>query len=328
MGNPPPGLLRNPPPRFGLPAQLAALAVAKVFACYRRDRTKRPEFRPLGTVTYDRRVLRLLNLTVVSVSTLQGRLRVSLIAGGYQTNRLKGAVLGESKLLFHRDRNHWSFVFTVKSEPPPVSEPAGFLGVDMGVVNIAADSDGNLYSGGHVRGLRKRHLKLRRRLQAKGTRGARRLLSRRRRKERRFQRWVNHHISKQIVTAAQGTGRGIAVEDLTGIRSRITARKKQRPVLSAWAFGQLRFFLTYKAEDAGVPLVAVDPRGTSRTCPGCGGEEARNRRSQAEFRCVRCGLSGHADLFAALNIQRRVVVSRPDCSEQRLADLQGKAAAL
>src|SRR5947208_13727799 len=116
----------------------------------------------------------------------------------------------------------------------------------MSVKNIAADSDNTLYGGGRVRGLRKRYLKLRRRLQAKGTKAAKRLLRQRRRKEARFQRHENHCISKQIVTAAKGTGRGAAVEDLTHIRSRITARKSQRIVLSAWAFHQLRIFLEYK----------------------------------------------------------------------------------
>jgi IS605 OrfB family transposase len=169
------------------------------------------------------------------------------------------------------------------------------------------------YTGGLVRGLRKRHLKLRRRLQAKGTKAAKRLLRKRRRKEARFQRHVNHCISKQIVAAAKGTGRGVAVEDLTHIRSRITARKSQRSVLSAWAFHQLRFLLAYKCADAGLPLVAVDPRNTSRTCLACGCIDKRNRPSQSEFKCVQCGLHGHADLFAAENI-RRAAVSQPDCS--------------
>lgn len=297
--------------RFRLPAQLAAHAIAKVSACYQRDRTKRPEFRPLGAVTYDSRVLRLLNLSVVSVSTLSGRIRVNLGIGGYQRDRLKAAIFGETKLLFHRDRGTWSFVFTVKSEPPPVSEPTGFLGVDLGVKNVAVDSDGTFYTGGQVRGLRRRHLRLRQRLQAKGTKSAKRLLKKRRLRERRYQRWVNHNISKQIVARAQCTGRGLAVEDLLHIRTRIKARKQHRATLSAWAFGQLRFHLAYKAQDAGVSLVAVDPRGTSRTCPACGHCEKGNRRSQADFQCLQCGCSGHADAFAAENIRRAALVSRP-----------------
>jgi putative transposase len=299
--------------RFGLPAQLAVRAIAKVVDAYKASKAVRAEFRPLGAITYDSRVLRLLGVSNVSCSTLRGRITVPLKIGGYQRKRLANAALGETKLVYTPEKDRFSFVFTVKQDTPPPTDPDDFLGVDLGVKNVAADSDGTLYTGGLVRGLRKRHLQLRRRLQAKGTKAAKRLLKKRRRKEARFQRHVNHCISKQIVTAAKGTGRGVAVEDLTHIRARITARKAQRSVLSAWAFHQLRSFLDYKCTDAGIPLVAVDPRNTSRTCPACGCIDKRNRPSQAEFKCVQCGLWGHADLFAAENI-RRVAVSQPDCS--------------
>jgi putative transposase len=303
--------------RFGLPSQLAVRAIAKVADAYKTTKEVRAEFRPLGAITYDSRVLRLLGVSNVSCSTLRGRITVPLKIGGYQRKRLAGATLGETKLLYTPEKDHFSFVFSVKQAAPPPTDPDDFLGVDMGVRNVAADSDGTLYTGGLVRGLRKRHLKLRRRLQAKGTKAAKRLLRKRRRKEARFQRHLNHCISKQIVTAAKGTGRGVAVEDLTHIRSRITARKKQRSVLSAWAFHQLRFCLDYKCADAGLPLVAVDPKNTSRTCPACGCIDKRNRPSQSEFKCVQCGLQGHADLFAAENI-RRAAVSQPDCSVRAL----------
>jgi transposase len=67
----------------------------------------------------------------------------------------------------------------------------------------------------------------------------------------------------------------------------------------------LRRFVAYKAALAGVPVVYVDPRHTSRTCPACGLVDARNRVSQARFQCVGCGLAGHADTIAATNIRAR-----------------------
>jgi hypothetical protein len=47
----------------------------------------------------------------------------------------------------------------------------------------------------------------------------------------------------------------------------------------------------------------VDPANTSRTCPVCGHVDKRNRRSQSEFRCRRCGHAGPADVIAARNIR-------------------------
>ena len=89
------------------------------------------------------------------------------------------------------------------------------MGVDLGRVTIAADSDGQIYSGGPVNGLRKRPAKLRQRLQQKGTQSAKRLLKKRRRKDQRFAANENLRIAKHLVTHAQGTRRGIALEDWT-----------------------------------------------------------------------------------------------------------------
>ena len=72
---------------------------------------------------------------------------------------------------------------------------------------------------------------------------------------------------------------------------------------AGWSFSQLRLFVEYKAKLAGVPVVTVDPRNTSRTCNACGHCEKANRKSQAEFCCKQCGHSENADLNAARNIR-------------------------
>jgi putative transposase len=137
---------------------------------------------------------------------------------------------------------------------------------------------------------------------------------------------VNHRISKQIVAEAQRTKRAIALEDLKGIRSRVRARKLQRATLHSWSFAQLRSFLEYKAKMAGVRIVLVDPRNSSRTCPCCGHCAKENRPNQATFLCQRCGLAGLADLIAAVNIRVRgwAVVSQPNANAVGLASRPGR----
>jgi putative transposase len=304
--------------QFGLPSQLAVRAIAKVADAYQSNKAVRAEFQPLGAITYDSRVLRLIGVSTVSCATLSGRITVKLNIGGYQRERLTGAALGETDLLYRPDKKRFCFVFTVKTEPPPVTEPETFLGIDLGIRNIAVDSDGTHHAGGKLRRMRKVARRVRRRLQQRGTRSAHRLLLKRRRKEQRRATHVNHCISKQIVAAAKGTGRGVAVEDLSGIRSRITVRKEQRAEHSGWAFHQLRRCLEYKCADAGIPCVAVDPRNTSRTCPACGCVDPRNRKSQACFHCIQCGHQGHADHCGALYIARRAVLSRPNDWESQV----------
>jgi putative transposase len=135
--------------------------------------------------------------------------------------------------------------------------------------------------------------------------------------EARFAKDVNHTISKRIVREAQRTKRGIALENLKNIRTLLRARKSQRTVLHSWSFFQLQACIAYKAALAGVGVVLVDPRNTSRTCPVCGHIDKANRPNQATFHCVSCGCAGHADTIAAGNIRvlGRAAVIQPHISE-------------
>src|SRR5262249_26262643 len=151
---------------------------------------------------------------------------------------------GQSDLIY-RDGN-WYLLTTVEVSGAPVRDAKDWIGVDLGIVAIAQTSDGTRFAGGHLNGLRSSHRRLRAKLQAKGTRSAKRLLRKRRVKEQRFARDVNHRISKELVSVAERTGRGTAFEDLKGIRARIRAQKKQQSRLHSWSFGQLQTFVCYK----------------------------------------------------------------------------------
>jgi putative transposase len=288
--------------RFGLSAQMTIRAIGKVCEVYKRDKTICPSFRPHGAMTYDERIMAWKGVAGVSLLTVGGRTVVPFVFGAYQAARM-GRIMGQADLVYRDGR--WFLHATIETPTPPASDPDGWLGVDMGIVNIATDSDGTTYAGAHLNGLRRRHRRLRRKLQAKGTKGSRRLLHRRRHKEGRHARHVNHTISKRLVAVAQGTGRGIALEELGGIRERVSARRPQRAALHSWSFAQLRSFVEYKAALAGVLVRAVDPRNTSRTCPACGHVAKANRISQDRFLCQSCGLAGLPDYFAAAEISRR-----------------------
>ena len=292
----------------GLSAQVVVRCIAKVADAYKLDRKRFRSFRPMGAVAYDSRILRWFD-DAVSIWTVEGRQRIPFTCGEDARNLLSRQ-RGETDLVF-RD-GMWFLYTTVEVDDVPVSEPDTFLGVDFGIVNIVADSDGDTYSGGQVNGLRRRYRRVRARLQSKGTKSAKRLLRKRRRKEQRFAKDINHQISKRLVAKAKDTGRGIALEDLSGIRDRVTARRPQRATLHSWSFHQLRSYITYKAARSGVMVEAVDPRNTSRTCPECGCIDKANRKHRDSFLCVSCGLAGPADSIAAVNIRRRAEVNRPN----------------
>jgi putative transposase len=284
---------------FGLSAQMTVRAIAKVVEAYKRDRSIQPSFRPHGAIIYDPRILSWKGPDRVSILTLGGREIIPWVAGAYQHGWLD-RVRGQADLVY-RDGKFFLFLTVAVGVVEPL-EVEDFLGIDLGLKNIAADSDGETYSGAHLANLRKRHNRLRRKLQKKGTKSAKRLLKKRRRKERRFATNQNHIIAKAIVRKAQDTGRGIALEDLTGIRERTTVRRAQRSAHGSWAFAQLRQFAVYKGAIGGVPAVAVDPRYTSQTCPCCGCIDRRNRPSRDRFLCISCGHAAPADTTAARNI--------------------------
>jgi putative transposase len=97
--------------------------------------------------------------------------------------------------------------------------------VDLGIANIATDSDPDSepHSGKAVDDIRRKHNLQRKRLQRRSTKGAKKKLRRVAQKESRFRRHENHCITKRIVETAQRTARGIVLEDLEGLRARVTA---------------------------------------------------------------------------------------------------------
>ncbi|MEV1249274.1 transposase [Nonomuraea sp. NPDC049750] len=297
----------------GLGAQAAVRAIARVAGAYanRRASKKRAHiFRPHGAVPYDARLMSFnRDARTVSLWTPTGRVTLPYTGRPEDLKAIDTLPLGEADLIYRRGM--WLLQIALTLPKPVVREPVGgFLGVDQGVANLAVTSDravlpGPVGGNGHVRTLRERRHRQRRRLQKKGTSAARRVLRRLSGREHRMMTDLNHQISKYVVREAERTGRGLALEDLQGIRSRVRAHRLQRRTLHSWAFAQQITFTRYKAARAGVAFVLVDPAYTSQICPDCGYASRATRPARGRFVCTRCGLAGHADHIAARNIATR-----------------------
>ena len=295
--------------KFGLSAQVTVRMEAKVADAYKLDRKTKRHFLKHGAITYDERILswRLSDQTI-SIWTMGGRQRMSFLAGERQLKLLEHR-MGQADLIL-RD-GEWYLHQVCEVNESPEFDPTGWLGVDLGIVNLATTSDGQVFSGAKVEARRQWYEYRRAVLQSVGTKSAKRRLRQLSGRQSRFQRNTNHCISKTIVETAKDTERGIALEDLKGIRSRTRLRRGQRSRHSNWSFWQMRQFVTYKAILAGVPVVFVDPAYTSQTCPHCGFVSKSNRKSQESFSCGRCGYVGLADHIAAMNIAARAAVNQP-----------------
>ncbi|WP_199725816.1 RNA-guided endonuclease TnpB family protein [Nocardiopsis sp. Huas11] len=285
----------------------------------RKAESKPIAFRPHAAHTYDDRCLSWnYDAQTVSIWTLDGRiknLRFACSPGALK--QLAEHRRGESDLV-KRD-GKWFLVATIDIAEPQVFEPRDWIGVDRGIVNLATTSDGHNYQGRRLGRYRRWQARKRAELQAKRTRSAVQLLKRRARREARHAAHVNHKVSKTVVAVAERTGRGIALEQLQGIRERVTVSRDQRARLSSWPFHQLGAFIAYKARRSGVPYLEVDPAYTSQKCPvpWCGHTARNNRPTRDTFHCRRCGFAGPADVVAGINVRDRagsawVFVNRPD----------------
>jgi IS605 OrfB family transposase len=300
----------------GLTAQVVIRLIAKVADAYKKDKRTIRQFREHGAIAYDDRILRwYTDKQTVSIWSVGGRLRIPYQCGERQ-KRLLQHQKGESDLVYSKKRDAFYLLAVCDIPDPTEQETEDAIGVDLGVVNILTDSDGDSYTSAPIERNRKRMLKLRGDLQKRGSLSAKRHLKKLSGKQRRFQRDVNHCISKRLVLKAQCTNRMIRLEDLTGINARTkVSGKTERAKRSNWSFKQLRDFVSYKARLYGVRVEKVDPRYTSQRCFVCGHIEKANRKSQSEFLCLKCGHTDHADHNAALNIAFWASVNAPIVSD-------------
>jgi IS605 OrfB family transposase len=306
--------------QFGLASQMAIRAIGKVVESYKVEKQHKHTFNPHGAIVYDSRILKFKFPDKISISTIQGREVIPFLFQNYRNLDMR-RVAGQADLVYHD--GIFYLVVCVDVPEPPEDDTKEFLGVDLGIINIASDNTGTQYAGNKLNSVRNRYYKLRKKLQKKNTKSAKRLLAKRKRKEKRFAKDVNHVISKQLVDKAKALGLGIALEDLKGIRDRITVKKAFRRRHASWSFFDLRTKIAYKAQLAGVKVVFVDPRNTSRMCSICGSISKKNRPNQSTFLCQVCGYSCNADLNASVNIsvRARVPVNVPNvvCVETKAA---------
>ena len=301
---------------YGLSSQLAVRCVGKVVEPYRRDKYTLHIFKPHSAMVYDSRILAFKGLDKISIMTLHGREIIPVRFGEYQKARIN-RIIRQSDLILRNSTFYLAVTVDAPEQTP--NDPTGSLGVDLGVIHLAVDSDGDFYSGKEVDKVREKTEILKSTLQSKGTKSARKHLKKISGREARFRRNTNHVISKRLVSKAKDTHRLIALEDLKRMGDS-TVRHSQRRRHKSWAFNQLRQFITYKAKIAGVVVKLVDPRYTSQTCPQCNFISKHNRVSQSSFVCQVCGFASNADLVGATNISHRAFVNKPIVSPSFLAE--------
>ncbi|MGL5879052.1 MAG: RNA-guided endonuclease InsQ/TnpB family protein [Xenococcaceae cyanobacterium] len=265
------------------------------------------KFRPTSLSLDVRTFQYIEDLQTVGVTLMCGRVKFKLSIGNYQLALLKGqsptaATLNKTK------QGDYYINICIDLPTNPAGKTPKVIGVDLGRRDIATTSKGDSWSGKQIQNTRDRYSKVRANVQSKRTRSSRKLLRRLSGREQRFQKWLNHNISKQLVQDAKRINAALAFEDLTNIRESLNQkpiRKVERRRTNNWAFYQLRLFVGYKANIASVRVVFVPPAYTSQTCSRCHHVhpvKGKSYRNGKVFKCGHCGFEHDADINAANNI--------------------------
>ncbi len=305
---------------FGLSANLAIQAIRRVGANRKTAKQKGRKVKEFKatSISYDARIFSFREDDwTVSIKLLNSRQRVKLLIGNYQVGLLKGKDPKSATLVKRKNGDYYIHINLDEPTLPEVKTNK-VLGVDLGRTDIATTSEGESWSGKQVTDKRNHYALLRAVLQkkaSKGTRSSRRrcrqLLARLSGQEKRFQKQINHEISRQLVNNAVANKQAIAIEDLTGIRERTNKKprsRKDKRLGNNWTFYQLRQFLIYKCILAGIKLILVNPAYTSLSCHKC---LVIGERNGKRFSCPTCG-KFDADYNGAKNIQALgAIINRP-----------------
>jgi len=273
--------------------QDVVLRLDKAYRAFFVGLSRYPKFRRSGrynSFTYPQSGFRLEGDRIIRLSTI-GKVRLTL------HRRVTGAIRRATVI---RDIDQW-FVALLVEEPPAVQSGDGKVGVDTGISNIVALSDGTLIDNPRfLNGSLERIKSLQRQLSRKKKGSSNRekvkiSLGKAWRKARRQRDDFAHKLSDKLTKE----NKVIVFEDLK-VRSMVKNHNLASAIMDAsWA--QLRRLTAYKAERRGGRVILVNPGGTSQKCSGCG-QTVPKDLSERLHDCPRCGLVMDRDVNAARNI--------------------------
>ncbi len=217
-----------------------------------------------------------------------------------------------------RARHFEATVFCAKVPTNELAPTGNAIGIDLGVGVLAACSDGSLHENPRHRRRLALALALAQQRRSAHRGGSHRYkkattdIARLKHKEANRRKDSLHKLSRLLVddndvivhedlkvSNMSRSARGTV--DNPGANVAAKSALNDAIIDSGWA--RLIAMVTYKAEDAGRRVIAVNPRHTSQRCSSCGHVASKNRDKQ-KFSCVSCGFSDHADVNAARNILR------------------------
>lgn len=253
----------------------------------------------------------------LSLSTTQGRVKVPIISSDKVIKEWKntGYDFLDMRLKYKNKRFFLDVTVQSKSKIPKEEEFEYFIGVDLGINNIATitvmDRKGNqlerkIFSGSLLQEKKRRFMEKRREY---GKKKLWNKLKITKNKEQNYVKDINHKISRKIVDiASKYSNSVIVVENLKGIRKKIRYTKKLNRKLHGWSFRQLQDYIEYKAHENGIAIRRVSGAYTSQVCDNCEQKKiVRGSHNVSIGVCENCKKEVNCmDILASVNIIKRL----------------------
>lgn len=246
---------------------------------------------------------------VLSINTLGKRTKCTF-EGEHFSEYLDGSYdLGTAKLVELKGLWYLHIPVTKIVEDFQNEHVRHVVGIDRGLrfLTVSYDEQGKteFVSGRKIATKRHKFQEVRKQLQSKGTKAAKRRLKAISGRENRWMSDMNHQISKTLVQK-YGKDTLFVLEDLTGVsfeENKLSQNAKRNYDLRSWAFYQLEQFLTYKAHENRSEVLKVSARYTSQRCPKCGTIHKGSRDHHKHLYSCQCGYKSNDDRIGAMNIQ-------------------------
>ncbi len=236
-----------------------------------------------------------------------------------------------ARLVPFYDRFVVELLYETQAQPfPPFENSSRAIGIDLGITNLVATSDGLLVKGGVVKTINQWYNKQLAYYKALAKKHNQKTTTCRMKRMHRVRaNKINdyfHQTSRMIINhCLQHNINTLVIGYNTLWKQHCNLGKRSNQSFVQIPFHKLLHMLEYKAKLGGITVIRVSEAYTSQQCSGCGIIDKRNRRSRGLYHCRSCGLRLNADHNAAINIFQRLsadkqvvpsVSSNSVCSDQ------------
>jgi len=245
-----------------------------------------------------------------SFSIRKGRLRVSRI--GTMPIDLHRKIEGTIKTLAikRKGKKYYAVFTTINEIKVPEVKNTNPVGIDLGLDSFIAVSDGTKIQKPKFMQQKIKKITHWQRIVARRNKGSKRREKAKMRLQETYEYSTNqsddylHKLSSTLVNSGYTS---FAVEDLN-IQNMMKNHRLAGSIHDA-SWNRFIQLLSYKAESAGLGIVKVNARNTSRECSNCGNIQDMPLSERA-YNCQRCGMSKDRDINASINILKRTTLGQ------------------